>query len=516
MRNSTKFGVAGTMAAMATLAAVMFLSSGTALPPATTAVIGPQAPIGSTWFDTTQTTRGKLHGAQCATMDIASNEWVLHNYYDLPLTMYVAYQRTGDSEFLAYARRCADEWWKHPQWIGSGSIKLWPNSASPPPRHAGIGGLIVRALDGRPELWDWIVGYTQFSLDLWVKRRVNDPQLYYGLREGGFSLQYAVWVAKTLPDSHPNAAAIRAQLTTDIDNVTVNYFGRLQQPDGSWRWDDPDFRDPDGGTLKGIMQPFMVGLLLNALTDVHAVTASPTVKASVVSQITKACRHLYEGGAYRRTQPVPADTTKRWRSFWYFYHGGTTVNPTKYAVGGGSETGQELWHVKSERQSIGLIVPAYYWAFVATGDPWYRDTGDELWDAAYGGSDGIRNEADGTAKNYNQNYRDAASAIVWRGGVAQPSPTVTPTVTTTPTPLVSPSLSPTGTPTPSPSPTTTRTPSPSPTPPAPTPSPTPAPCLDTSWPGSLQGRNAKMREQRALGCFPVNQTDINRMEYARP
>ena len=103
---------------------------------------------------------------------------------------------------------------------------------APPPRHAGIGGLILRALDGRPEMWDWINAYTRYHFDLWLKRRINDSQLYYGVREGAFALHYAAWLAKTLPDSFPlqaggtatNGAALRAQYLADIEAISVQLF----------------------------------------------------------------------------------------------------------------------------------------------------------------------------------------------------------------------------------------------------------------------------------------------------
>ena len=49
------------------------------------------------------------------------DSFVLFNYYDLPLTEYIAYTRTGDATFLAYAQKCADSWWQHPQWIQQGA-----------------------------------------------------------------------------------------------------------------------------------------------------------------------------------------------------------------------------------------------------------------------------------------------------------------------------------------------------------------------------------------------------------
>ncbi|HEU4765786.1 MAG TPA: Ig-like domain-containing protein, partial [Pyrinomonadaceae bacterium] len=451
-------------------------------------IIGPQAPVGSSWFDTVEIQKARIHGAACPdtppTDPTALNSFVLLQYYDLPLTEYVVYSRTGDPAFLAYAQKCADVWWKHPDWIREGMQRDFDNGRTPPPRHGGIGGLILRALDGRPEMWDWINKYTRFHFDLWVKRRVNDPQLYYGVREGAFALHYATWLAKVLPDSFPlqaggteiNGAGLRAQYLADVEAVSMNYYGRLQKADGSWRWDDVDFVDSDGGTLKGIMQPFMIGLLLNALVDVHRLSTNSTVKINIQNQIANACRHLYQDGPYRKDEAVVGLTGKRWRSFWYFYHGGTTVNPTRYQYGGGSYTNADQnWIVKSERQGISTIFSAYGYVYMITGDPTFKTMGDELFESAFGDStDGIRNEADGTAKNYNQNYRMGGRYLIWSqggGSGTNPTPTPTPSPSSSPTPTPTPTATPTPTPTPTPSPSPTPTPTPTP---APTPTPSPA------------------------------------------
>src|SRR5688572_20635194 len=147
---------------------------------ATEFIIGPQVAAGDSWFDRTQIAKARLHGEACPvtppTDDNGLNSFILLHYYDLPLTLYIAYRRTGDPTFLTLFRKAADSWWKHPTWIGEGSVRPWPDSAAPPPRHAGVGGLILRALDGRPEMWDWIVGYTQAHLDIWCKQRIRDAQ----------------------------------------------------------------------------------------------------------------------------------------------------------------------------------------------------------------------------------------------------------------------------------------------------------------------------------------------------
>src|SRR5689334_17752051 len=217
------------------------------LNPASDFIIGPQAPIGTTWFDQTEVDRARFHGGQCpATVPTdpdALNSFVLLNYYDLPLTEYIAYKRTGDVTFLNYARKCADAWWAHPQWIQSGAQRDFDNGQGPPPRHAGIGGLILRALDGRPEMWDWITAYTRNQFNVWVGLRFNNPQLYYGVREGAFMLHYAIWIAATHPDP-----SVRAEFLAKAETASTSYFGRLQQADGSWRWNTaPDeFVDTDG------------------------------------------------------------------------------------------------------------------------------------------------------------------------------------------------------------------------------------------------------------------------------
>ena len=68
-------------------------------------------------------------------------------------------------------------------------------------------------------MWDWINAYTRSQFDTWLRSRINDPQLYLGVRDGAFMLQYATWLAKVLPDTFPlqaggtatNGAALRAQ-----------------------------------------------------------------------------------------------------------------------------------------------------------------------------------------------------------------------------------------------------------------------------------------------------------------
>lgn len=439
-------------------------------------ILGPQVPVGTNYFDTTQIAKAKQHGAACPvdppTEDNALNAFILLHYYDLPMALRIAYERTKDQVFLDYFRKAADAWWKHPTWIKQGTERPWPDSAAPPPRHAGIGGLILRALDGRPEMWDWIVGYTQAHLDIWCKSRINNDQLWYGPREVAFSLQYAAWVAKELPDSFPNAAQIRTQLIADLENLVVNYTGRLQYPDGSWR-DSSEWVDADGGTMISSMQPFIVGLLICALIDVHQVI-SGTAKENCKNQILKACRHLYSDGPYAKDL-IDQRSGRRVRGFHYFFHGGTTVNPTKYAQGDLKDpwTDKEGWWLSSARQAISTILPGFAYSFKLTGDQYFKDAYAEMYDSAYSGTDGARAFLDDTAKNYNQHARRVPASLAWIGG--------------------------------SPMPPTTPPPAPTPTPPAPTPIPSPTP--GTPSPDGFKGTTV-VDAQGAKWTIGANQATL--------
>lgn len=509
-------------------------------------ILGPQVPVSTSWLDQTLINKARQHGAACPadppTGDNELNSFVLLHYYDLSLSLYIAHRRTGDPAFLALARKAADSWWKMPGWIGEGKTRHFPDSATPSPRHAGIAGLILRALDGRPEMWDWMVEYTKANVGIWLTPHMNESEVYI-LREGAFTFHFAALLAATLPDSYPlqaggtatNGAQIRARFLADVENVAVNYFGRLQKADGSWRWGNPvnEYGDtkftlaapaaagsttlstvdpvpeaiPQGefiwingleiilrvtnpvtagsksipvqqkvwndglqsyefvalkqelpkdtvgqyAPMVNMMQPFMIGLLLSALCDAYEVVTTPAAKESIKKQILTGCRFLYAGGPYTRLVVFGTPI----RGFHYFFGGGTTVNPTKYANGDLTVASMtERGYIPNARQAISTILPPFGKAFQLSEDPFYKDAASEMYDSAYGGGDGYRSYIDGDAKSYNQHGRRVGSLAAWLGGAPslpapQPAPQPAPEPEPTPT-----------TPTPEPAPTSPTTPSP--------------------------------------------------------
>src|SRR6266516_4254683 len=408
------------------------------------------------------------------------DRYYIDNYCDTALVQYINYYRTGDVRFLEYARKTADAFW-HSQYLADGTVTGGPNHL--PPRSMAFAGLMLRALDGRQEMWDYLEREVKATFTNWVYLHKDNGTLYYDIREDGYAQLYAVMMAKVLPDSYPlygngtlkagtgtaaDGAAKRGTYLAQAEDTAVNFFGRLQRPDGSWRWDVDDGPDPSSQN-RNVEQPFMVGLYLESVVLLHQLTANTNVRTNLVKQLTSAVRHLYND-AYEKNDPVTNLPTYKWRAFFYYWGGGTVAQPDKYSppsprtmACGLANCGEDS--VAVARHLNSTIHHAFGYAYFITGDPLYKQMGDDVFDASYGDQvDGIHALAgSGKGKDYDMNYRASGRYLVWRlQGSPDPTPTPTPISTPTPTP----------TPTPSPSPTPTPSPSPSP---SPTPTPTPAP-----------------------------------------
>lgn len=169
-------------------------------------------------------------------------------YYDSAHTAYIAYYRTGLIKWLNTARKISDSWWTV-EGINYGAGNPADFNS---PRLMALGGLMLRANDGKPEYWDWINRATDFVFrSVWVMPRKNYPGLYFGLRDGGYALWWAVLLGQILPDTYTlygngtlnastgtetNGATLRTNWFNDSLDAAINLYCRLQRPDGSWRW----------------------------------------------------------------------------------------------------------------------------------------------------------------------------------------------------------------------------------------------------------------------------------------
>jgi hypothetical protein len=352
------------------------------------------------------------------------------NYYDLALTEYIAYYRTGDSAYLSYARKIADAWWSS-SYIANGTVTAGANNL--PPRSMAYAGLMLRALDGRPEMWDYLERQVRATFDQWLKRNRNNASLFYDLREDGYAQLYAVLLARVLPDQYPlyangslaastgivrDGPRKRAAFLADAEDIAVNFFGRLQQVDGSWRW------DIEGDQVRNTEQPFLVGLYLESAVLLHQLTTSTPVRTSLREQITRACQHLYRD-AYRGAERIKDMPQYRWRGMFYFWGGGTTSSPQAYARGKGEQVTQgNPGMIQQVRHLNSTLHHAFGYAYAITRDEQYLRMGDEVFDASYGERvDGLHCLADdGRGKDYAMNFRASGRYLVWRlrAGAATP------------------------------------------------------------------------------------------------
>lgn len=348
------------------------------------------------------------------------------NYYDFGLVAYTNYYRSGDSRFLDCARKVVDSWYASVP-IDNGRSTSYESGAGYAPRQVSLDGLILRALDGRPEMWPWIVSYTRNQFEVWVGSRINNASLWFGVREGGYLLRYAAVIAATHPDP-----ATRAEFREKALNAAVNYYARLQQADGSWRW----VADGAGG-YQDSEQPFQIGILNEALIAVHRLTGNETVKNAIIKSVTHEFTKSYNPNG--------------WRGLYYLLYGAWNDGPS-CATGCGAAANP--WPASSQtdvsdvRQLNATTIHQYSYAFLLTGDPKFKTWGDEIFDATYSGTDGFRGYAANRAKEYNESYRSGGRFLAWRvsGAVSTPSPAPSPTPTSTPV------ASPTPVPTPLPTP----------------------------------------------------------------
>lgn len=371
------------------------------IPEPVAALIGPQLMIGESpwpWFDENAVSMGHQHGRVFPASPVGQDYdlYLNRNYYDQGLCQYINYYRTGDAAFLGYARKIADSWWQLPN-IDQGQNRNFDNSLSP--RGASLFGLILRALDGRPELWPWITDWARYMLNVWVLRWTAVTELRAGLRDGGYMLTYAAWIAQAHPD-----AAVRAEFRANAIAAARDYFVRLQYADGSWRWQD----EAGWPASERRMMPFMVGLLLEGLIEVHQMTDD----AAIATSIAKGCEALMRD-AYRGAEPVPELPTVGWRAMWYTaYDGGPTGDRH---LRGGTDTNS----IREARENNSTCCHAFGYAYQITGDVRFRQWGDELFAATFGkgegpGADAFYALADYQEKQYAQNYRSAGRYLAWR------------------------------------------------------------------------------------------------------
>ena len=305
------------------------------------------------------------------------------NYYDSVLVHYQNYYRTGLDDHLEAARKLADLWWVFMD-EGRGF-----NGTDVAPRQIGIAGLMLRAMDGRPEMWPAIKRYMDYMHSVWLGPRLNYDSIYYGVRESGYMVHYCALMAKAYPDE-----AVRDDYKKKALDASTIYFVRLQQPDGSWRWWDSLWKGNGE-------QPFHVGLLLEGLISTHRLTQNE----EVLRAILKSLAHLaliQEPAPCRKPVYAIYNDDGPWGQ--HCANGNKTVDRETILDG---------------RAGNNTIVHAYGYAYALTGKPEYKAIGDDMFSATFGagqgpGADEYWGRADTSTKQYGQSFRSSGSYLAFR------------------------------------------------------------------------------------------------------
>lgn len=447
------------------------------LPSEVELIIGPQVPSGSepmaAWYDEVSARRG-IYWAEKMLAQV--DTVVTFNHYDLVACLYILFFVTRNTIYYSYAQRVADKWFNS-EYI-RGGLPVGGGS-KPAPMHVGVVGMTLYALDGHPEVFGFLDRRFREEVDIRLLGKLDAPDIYGDLRDDGYIFYAAVLLGQFLPDSFPqiiwdnelnvstvqvtDGAVRRAKYKADAEVAAVQYFGRLQEADGGWRWrlwnpEEAIKRRLAELGIEKLEQPFMLGIYLEAAILLHRVTTDATVKENLKNQIVRACEHLYRD-AY--VQDVKPGFTSIPRVTLYFHP--FLLNNQDFQA--------------SDRHLTTTQIHAFGYASQLTGDPRFIQMGDELWDSCFANTptDGHRALMDHDAdthllKLFTAEFRSSGKYLALRKGAAVP-----------PEPLPVPAPTPSPIPTPMPQPVPTPTPSP-----VPTPTPQPVPICTISGPDSIR------------------------------
>ena len=153
------------------------------------------------------------------------------NYYDNVAALYALYYRSGILDYLNAARKLADRFWVAPEMDRGTSYNPYGTGGGWPNRSMSMLGLVLRALDGRPEMFAGLEKIWQFQLT--YEFGVNSEEAYYlpalwDVREVAYELAQLSYCA--LYDTSGMKSTCQAKLST----IIPGYFATTKMADGGW------------------------------------------------------------------------------------------------------------------------------------------------------------------------------------------------------------------------------------------------------------------------------------------
>jgi hypothetical protein len=226
-----------------------------------------------------------MTGPQLATWVNGSNN---ANYYDNVLAFYALYYRTGLDEYLTYARQLADLWYEQPgSDRGQACSAIFDASGwwCGPPRVQALQGLMLRAEDGRPEIWTGLL--TNGVLDHFLHYApLNSPLI--DMREVAATHAMTCTAAFFLKHNGRDAAHLATYMNACNADVSQLWTSQVTTSD----------------SIIG------AGAWLNTILNYSPVIANATAGSSVVTLTTPiTCPAALAGYRLWVANPIPAPLT---------------------------------------------------------------------------------------------------------------------------------------------------------------------------------------------------------------
>lgn len=157
------------------------------------------------------------------------------NFYDPVTALYVEYVRTGIDTYLNAFRTLADHYWVNR--LDSGRNYYVGEGLNTYPRNRSILGMVLRALDGRPDMWsglELMFAYEEYEINSTIRHAGGSFQpgqlLNTDERESGYIVEGPALCAIADTQNPAAQAGCRAALVNAVENgLKTSRF-----PDGYW------------------------------------------------------------------------------------------------------------------------------------------------------------------------------------------------------------------------------------------------------------------------------------------
>lgn len=235
--------------------------------------------------------------------------WDEHrNYYDLVLSLYVSYYKTGFTEFAGLADQMAQLWWLY---ADLGQVYNFA------PRSVSLEGLMIAAERGVLDAaevyryaddFNWLLpggsngpGYRNY---ITIHTSGSGQQnLWFGAREGGYVWRFATALAVLHPDADKRAAWT-SRLAVNIGDYWRDFQckasnpvapGRCRTPQGSFRWEEPAWA-PDLAE-----QSWHTGIAMQGFIRYHRLTGNATAAVVMTDWLNNQLTGVQPGGVLGST-----------------------------------------------------------------------------------------------------------------------------------------------------------------------------------------------------------------------